>query len=320
MLFVATAAAIVAALPIVVAAADGRWKAPASDLTLPLSTLPSDTTGGAFRTLWIGDPRALPVAGWELTPGLSYALTDGLEPSVVDAWPGTPTTPELLIRDALRTAATGDTTRLGRLLAPMAIRYVVVPADQRPVAADAARYPVPAPLLTTLSSQLDLHRIELGDSLVVFENTSRLPARAQLSDAAAAASQQAGFALLAATDLSGSTPLFVDGGARSARDAVDAGEVFVSVPLNNAWHLTVDGTSAARRPAFGWATAFVVPAAGSADLSFATPLMQRLAILAQVLLWLIALRIALHRPPADGRSRASGAPSGAWWRPRRRRC
>lgn len=301
-LFVATAAAIVAALPIVVAAADGRWKAPSSDLTLPLSTLPNDPADGAFRTLWIGDPRALPLAGWELAPGLAYGLTDGLSPSVAQAWPSTPTTPELLVRDALRAAARGDTTRLGRLLAPMAIRYVIVPTDQRPVDAGAARYPVPAPLTTTLSSQLDLHRIELGGSLVVYENTSRLPERAQLSATAATASQQAGFASLAAADLSGSKPVLA-GGERAGRGPVGAGEVFMSVPLNSGWRLTVDGSPTVRRPAFGWATAFVVPAAGSAHLTYATSPARRLAIAAQLLLWIIALRVALHRPPADGRSR-----------------
>jgi hypothetical protein len=184
----------------------------------------------------------------------------------------------------------------------MAIRYVIVPADQRPVDAGAARYPVPAPLTTTLSSQLDLHRVELGTSLVVYENTSRLPERAMLSATAAAASQQAGFASLAAADLGGTTPV-LPGGERAGRGSVGVGEVFLSVPLNSGWHLSVDGNVAGRRPAFGWATAFVVPAAGSAHLTYATSLARRLAVVAQVLLWLIALRVALHRPPADGRSR-----------------
>jgi hypothetical protein len=165
---------------------------------------------------------------------------------------------------------------------------------------------VPAALTTTLSSQLDLHRIELGGSVVVYENTSRLPERAQLSDAATTASQQAGFAALAAADLSGSTPV-LPGGQRFGSGPIRAGEVFVSVPLDREWRLSADGGEAERRPAFGWATSFVVTpsvlASGGARLSFVTPVTRRVAVAAQVLLWLLVLRVALYRPPADGRSR-----------------
>jgi hypothetical protein len=38
----------------------------------------------AYRILWLGDPRSLPVGGWSIMPGLSYALTSDQRPDTTD--------------------------------------------------------------------------------------------------------------------------------------------------------------------------------------------------------------------------------------------
>ena len=83
-------------------------------------------TTGVARVLWLGDPRALPVGGWSVQPGLAYALTpEGLPDSAQVFTPAGPG-PAGLVADAVRLAVSGGTVHLGRLLAPAGVRYVVV--------------------------------------------------------------------------------------------------------------------------------------------------------------------------------------------------
>ena len=64
----------------------------------------------------------------------------------------------------------------------------------------APAYPPPSALLNTLAGQLDLREVDIDDALVVYENEAWVPARATLTAAAAAASQEAGFESLVRTD------------------------------------------------------------------------------------------------------------------------
>ena len=73
------------------------------------------------------------------------------------------------------TAGDGRTDRLGRLLAPMAIRYVVVPVRSAPAASNGAELPVPDTLISSLGSQLDLRKVDIDDALYVYENTAWIP-------------------------------------------------------------------------------------------------------------------------------------------------
>ena len=80
---------------------------------------------GVARVLWLGDPRALPVGGWSVQPGLAYALdVAGLPDSAQVFTPAGPGPAE--VANAARLAVSGGTVHLGRLLAPAGVRYVVV--------------------------------------------------------------------------------------------------------------------------------------------------------------------------------------------------
>ncbi len=68
------------------------------------------------------------------------------------------------------------------------------------------------------------------------------------------------------------------------------------------WKLTVDGSADARQPAFGWATAFGSGRGGSASLTYEASSWYRLALAAQVGLWVVALVLVL-------RMRFGGEPS-----------
>ena len=80
---------------------------------------------------------------------------------------------------ALTLALGHDTTRLGRVLAPMGVRYIAVPrrlapADDTPRAtpaqADADR--AADALAGALAEQLDLQQVRLDPGLVLYRNTA----------------------------------------------------------------------------------------------------------------------------------------------------
>ena len=65
----------------------------------------------------------------------------------------------------------------------------------------------------------------------------------------------------------------------------------------------MNGTSVEPRRAFGETTAFDVPAAGTGELKYSSSTLRRLAVLAQLALWLAAIVVAARvRVPAGRRS------------------
>ena len=183
----AAVAAAGAVLPVLGASiADGRWGMPDHGWDQPLSWLDDRADEGAFRVLWVGDPETLPLAGWELDEGLAYATSrDGL-PDVTELWPGSSSGATRLLADAVLLARDGSTNRLGRLLAPMAVRYVAVPSRLAPDGDGAVPRPVPAGLVRALGAQLDLRRVDTDPALLLYENTAWVPGRATLTGDAAA--------------------------------------------------------------------------------------------------------------------------------------
>ncbi len=301
--FLALVAVGIGVLPTVGAAADGSWGLGHSDVADALGFLPTDQQPGDYRVLWIGDPRALPQPGWELTGGVAYALSNNGAPDVRDAWTGDPTRSEDLVADALGLATSGESARLGRMLAPMSVRYIVVPLRAGPQASGAPAYPPPSALLNTLAGQLDLRQKDIDDALVVYENEAWIPERAVLADPVAAASEEAGFESLVRTDLAGSSAVLPTGdGSNRWQGDVGTGTVYLSAPADDGWHLTVAGESVTRRPAFGWANAFAVDQAGPATLGFDTPLTRPLMVAVQAVLWVLTAVVAIGR----GRRRDRG--------------
>jgi GT2 family glycosyltransferase len=74
--FVSLAAVVVGTLPSLGATVDGRWGLPSSDLDASLDFLRLEQDEGRFRVLWLGDPDVVPVPGFWLSDGLTYALAD----------------------------------------------------------------------------------------------------------------------------------------------------------------------------------------------------------------------------------------------------
>ncbi|MDQ1372847.1 MAG: hypothetical protein QOJ09_185, partial [Actinomycetota bacterium] len=148
----AALAVFVATTPVLAAAADGRWHVPTRDVGGLLSWMPEQKRAGTFRVLWLGDPEALPLQGWRLGTGLAYGTSRNGPPDATVLWPGSSNGATDLIADAVNLARTRRTTRLGHLLAPMAVRYVVVPVGSL------GRQAAPQ-LANTLNFQVDLREL-----------------------------------------------------------------------------------------------------------------------------------------------------------------
>jgi len=311
--FAALAAAVLGLTPVVGAAFDGRWDLPSTDTARTLRFLEDEADDGSFRVLWLGAPAALPMDGWWLREGLAYALSqDGL-PDVRGQWAGTPSDPTLMVPAALNVAGDDRTDRLGRLLAPLGVKYVIVPLSDAPSVHGRPTHPVPDSLTTMLATQLDLERIDIDAAYVVYRNAAWMPLRALLDPAAVEASRRAGWDAVAATDLTGSTPVLTDAdGVRTAKGDVPAGEIYAAVPASGRWRLTVDGEVQPSRTAFGWASAWTVDQGGEATLEHRTPVVRPVLVAVQVLLWLVAAQFAL-------RAVALGYEAGASDRAARRR-
>ncbi|MCC6437832.1 MAG: hypothetical protein IT196_22590, partial [Acidimicrobiales bacterium] len=294
---------VIGAVPAVAAATNGRWSAPESGLPRSLGFLNERAAGGAYRVLWLGDPRVMPVRGWALADGLEFGLSQGAVPGLDDQWPGKAERGVIKIKDALTLAGRDQTARLGRLLAPMAVRYVIVPNRIAPSFENVTRYPAPDAVLQMLAGQLDLRRVDVDEAVDVYENQAWLPGRAVLTGESSGAAGQTGFAPLVTTDLSGngaaleptSTPQRFIGTA-------GPGELFLSQSSSDQWELTLDGKEIARRPAFGWANVFTLDHGGQVELAYKTPVTRWVGVIVQLLLWLVALRLAW-------RAATRGAPS-----------
>ena len=275
---------VLAVLPVLAASTDGSWYLTNEEVARSVGWMPPQVEQGAFRVLGLGDPEALPLDGWALDgeEGVAYATSRNGPPQVTDLWPGPPSGSTDAMGDAIRVAGQGGTARLGRLLAPMGIRYIVVP-NQLATDGDPDELAVPPGLSRALGSQLDLRLLPSDPALDVYENVSWGPARALLTDAAAGALRSG---TDTGADLAGSQPVLPGGGpVRFTGPLPAAGTVFLSESPSGRWELTVGGTKAGRVDAFGSANAFAAGQVGSARLRYRTPVIRYLLALVPFLLW-----------------------------------
>jgi GT2 family glycosyltransferase len=295
----ATAVAVVAAaLPVLGAAIDGDWSMPGGDHGRALVSLDEARSEEPFRVLWLGDPDVLPLGSWELDDGLAYATTDDGTPQTHDLWAGSDEGPTRLLADALQLAAAGQTARLGRLLAPMAIRYVVVLERPAPAPFSEDVVPVPAEYTASLAAQLDLRRVDRPAGITLYENEAYSPQRAELPGdlTFADADADAGSGLLAGLglDFTDARAALVEEAGRDAwRGDIGSGRLFHSMRSSDRWELRVGGNVVEPTPVLGWASVYDVPQAGAATLHYRTSPLRYAMIVIQALLWLAALRITI---------------------------
>jgi GT2 family glycosyltransferase len=294
-------------LPVVAGAASGRWNLPAQGVEQPLSFLGHSAPTEA-RVLWLGDPRALPVGGWSIDPGLAYALTPAELPDtsqvLTPAGPG----PSSLVAGAVRLATTGGTVHLGRLIASSGVRYVVLMQGLAPSTVGSLTPSVNAPpppgLETDLLEQDDLHLVPGDVGISVFENDEAMPVTAGRS---APLPVVRDWSYPSGADVAGWKPVLASqSGSAAAHGPVQSGTVFAGYAPAGHFVLTVDGRSVTQQPAFGWAAQFAT-AKGGAQYSLSQFPFVPLAVLAEVAVWvvLLAALVGRRRRPAPAHRSAS---------------
>ena len=289
-------------VPVAVNAVDGGWNQPSLSLPQLLTQLPDAQVSGDYRTLFIGDARALPGAPLNFGWGISYSVVNGSAPTIEEQWEIPPTRARDNTVAALYGIVRGQTARAGRLLAPLAVRFIVVPIIDGGQSTRSDPIAAPRGLVDSLSRQLDLRRLYASPDLVIFENASWIPVRSVLTAAGAQSSTLAGATSMIATDISGATPLPSPPRPEGAITAdVESGTVHLAVPFSTHWKLTAGDTSVEARPAFGLTNAYDITASGRVTLAYQTSILHSLAVLAQFVAWCVVLFVSLLRPRRKSR-------------------
>jgi GT2 family glycosyltransferase len=289
-------AVVLAILPIALDALDGAWHLRAADHAGSLGPLAAQPVGGA-RTLWIGAPETLPIAGFHLDDDLDFALTTDTFGGVLDRWATSGKGAIDVLRQSILAAESGSTDQLGTLVAPFGVKYIVLVDRAAPERTDETLIPVPADIDDMAEHQLDLRKLEVEPALGVFQNVAPASVRtlhAGLSPAAVAQLDSPKDPLAAALALpAGSPVLTAQAGRPEASGRVGAGELVVGSPADDRWRVTVDGKAQSRREVLGWANGWAVPA-GAASLTYETSPVRLLVVLLQVLAWVAAVVLVVR--------------------------
>ncbi len=305
----AVVTAVAGLLPVVAETVSGSWGLPSTGYAEPLNFMTGSAHQGAYRVLWLGDPRTMPLGGWSIEKGLAYATSESGMPTVVQTWAPAGPGPADDLGQAVALAQSHGTVHLGRLLVPAGVRYVIVLGTFAPSASGlqtARSFPPPVGLNQALLDQQDLRVVPGGEGFTIYENADYVPQRAARSGPAVTTTSP----WPSLSDLAGWKPILLGPtGAHSYQGTLTGGTVVASYAPGGSWTLDVGGHGYSSTSAYGWAAQFPNTKAGTATLSVNAPWFVPLSVLGEVLLWL-AIAGALI-----GRRRALDW----WWQPLARR-
>ena len=310
----AVAAMAVGAVPTLASALPGRWDVPQNDFSQTVAWMNAKAKAGAFRVLWVGDPRALNQGSWSAGSGLAYATSEDGAPNASWLWNATAPGPAARLAGAVNEARSGRTDQLGSLLAPAGVRYVVEVTALAPIIPDVqtpTQYPVPADLSPALADQLDLQSVFNETGISVYQNNAWIPERSAVPASSPTAAAGATAIASGATGVPdvlgaapgspvvpGAVPVLPGPPASSAyRGAVPAGTVLTALAPAGDWALTAsNGTAFPRSRAFGWAGRYQVDRSGPAVLRFNGGPWAPLSVAFELILWLlVAAALIEHR-------------------------
>ncbi len=304
----------VTVVPVVGSAGGGRWALPPSGYQQAVAWMAHRPAAEDARVLWVGDPRWVPAAGWSLPGGEAMQISAAGVPDVTGLTAGASARSVAAVAHALELARDGGTVQLGSLLAPYGIRYLVLVTSlapsypgYRPADAGAAgRH-----LAAALAHQLDLRAVPGQGGFAVYDNLAALPVRAWRAATASVPTAGVGTGSTGSTagvgtGSTGSTagastgssrlpsgwqavlPGSVDSGV--GRGPLRPGEVLVAQGPPGGWELVdAQGRPVPSSTAFGYATRFTVTAAGVYTLRQRGSWLHSLAIVGELVLWLVAL-------------------------------
>lgn len=299
--FGGTVAIASAGILLLQSAVNGRWGLPTQSHAVSVA-LSSDSYEGPVRVLWLGPGSVLPMEGHVSPGGTSYAVS-GERADARGRWVPGPYGLDDVIGQQLDLASAGETSRLGRLLAPYGIDLIVVV----PTVAPAPYVGMPADpgggIVTALARQFDLQRVTGTPDLFIYRNSA--------SQGPAVAVPAA--SLPASADPSAVLALDLSSGVRIDADSVGSGHW--RGPTGDQQLESASALLAV--PADGWVsnTASLPPATaldgllvarldaeGRFDVHYRTPLGRRLALIGQLALVAAGVALAQTQRPAEKES------------------
>jgi GT2 family glycosyltransferase len=269
-------------VPLAAATASGRFDLPQHGFDTQVGFLPTHELGGS-RTLWLGDPRAVPLAGWSIEPGLAFATSTTGLPNGDDLFVPPGASAAHVIADDVVTALRGGTVHLGRLLAAAGVGDLVVVTSTAPALAGTQQpigLPPPDGLVPALRHQQDLQQEPGNGGALVFINRSFhgiVATRTEPLDPGASPGTLGGSRFW--------TPVLRPS---TWTGTVPAGVLLAELAPAGDFTATVNGVSVPRSSAYGWAAAFAAPAGHAAISLDALPLNAALAAVV-LALWLVVL-------------------------------
>ncbi len=287
-------AVVAATLPFLAWVGGGQWDLPASAAESAYA-FPAAAPNGDYRVLWVGSPATIPLASQGSTDGLAFATSlDGL-PSAGELWAPVRPGQAGLVAEDLGWAENRETTALGRLLAPLAIRYVVVPVGTGAVGG--AENQVAA----ALGRQLDLLPVGTDPTYRVFVNSSWLPLFSVLPSGTSLPTGPTAWVVaskLQQLDVVPAQALPVGSDSQTllaVRPRSSPRHLYGAVQ-DGSWHVQAGGHELPRAEAMGWASSWVVPPdVSTVALSEPGSGGQHVADVIMVLIWALALSVALVR-------------------------
>jgi hypothetical protein len=283
-------------LPVVAASSNGQWQQPSIALAQQMKELLGDTSQGDYRVLVIGDPRLVTSDQHSYDDGLAYAIVRNGDMTMLNQVPSTINDADNLLRPLLDAVAMGSTNRVGRLMAPLGIRYIVIPLLDRVSSTSDSPLPLPIGLREAFAEQLDLRNVYAPSSMVIFENSQWIPLTGLLSTVAAQQSSEGGSEALVATELTGSISALNGATSWSSpKQELPAGRFHVGVPFDSRWTLELDGQTIQPKASFGTVMHYDIEVGGVGQLNYSNPLSRYIWVFIQLMLW-VAVVVAIVKP------------------------
>jgi GT2 family glycosyltransferase len=318
--FAAVAAAIGITLPVLALATDtasGRWHLPNDDWPTAVSWMGDLPTAGGFRVLWLGAPALLPVDAKVLggealadegSGDIGFALTRNGPGDARALWAAPETRADDLLERALITARASDSERLGHLLAPAGIRYVVVLSQTG--AGHGAVVPVDPALAEAMTRQVDLSISRIDDGGIVYANDAWYPSRAVVPAGTEVAADSGDALAGAASRDIAPVARGVSGEVHESK-ATGPGTLLWAEAADAGWKASANGKQLARSKAFDWTNAFALTDRAPVGLRFGAGALPGLLIELEIVAWIVALvvwrRTRTRTRRARGRSREVSA-------------
>jgi hypothetical protein len=285
---ISVVASLVGMIPALSMSVGGSWGQSKTTVAQLYVQMRQDPPEGDYNVLYIGNRLTLPLPSQRLTNDVFFVVADDGELTFSDRWINASPLHDS-VRDAMLAVVNRETVRSGRLLAPLAVRYIVVPIVDGAESTVSRPLPAPSELQRALATQLDFRRVYQASDLVIYENMAWLPSLAVVDAQTAELSKQAGDDVLLSSPLGAASPIARSQGIGSDVFQVEPSTVHFAVPFSERLKLEVNGEEVGSRVAFGGTTAFDVESAGSARVVFDTPLTRYIFVLIQLALWLVVI-------------------------------